>query len=114
MKGKAKETLLFWLAILSGISSIAGFVIALYSDKDKTTIVLVAIIVFLVALLLSVWYTISTIVHKEHDREYLKLSFFTKYECLDRTHIVYDGYRLILKYLKQLISIPTPRVMNMY
>ena len=95
MKGKVKETLLFWLAILSGISSIAGFVIALCSDKDKAIIVLVAIIVFLVALLLSVWYAISKIVHKEHDRDYLKLSFFTKYECLDRTHIAYDGYRLI-------------------
>lgn len=95
MKGKTKETLLFWLAILSGISAIAGFVVALCSDKDKAIIALIAIIVFLIALLLSVWYTISKIVHKEYDKDYLKLSFFTKYECLDRTHISYDGYRLI-------------------
>lgn len=54
---------------------------------------LVAIIVFLVALLLSVWYVIHKIVHKEFDREYIKLSFFTKYEYIDKTHII--CYRLI-------------------
>ena len=95
MKGETKETLLFWLAILSGISSIAGFVVALCSDKDKAIIVLIAIIIFLIALLLSVWYAISKIVHIEHEKDYLKLSFFTKYECLDKTHVAYDGYRLI-------------------
>ena len=95
MKGETKETLLFWLAILSGIASIAGFFVALSSDKNKVIIVLIAIVVFLVALLLSVWYAIHKIVHKEFDREYLKLSFFTKYEHIDQTHIVYDGYRLI-------------------
>ena len=95
MKGKAKETLLFWLAILSGISSIAGFIVVLCSDKNKVIIVLIAIIVFLVALLLSIWYAISKILQKEFDRDYLKLSFFTKYEYLDKTHISYDGYRLI-------------------
>lgn len=72
MKGETKETLLFWLAILSGISSIAGFVVALCSDKDKAIIVLIAIIIFLIALLLSVWYAISKIVHIEHEKDYLK------------------------------------------
>lgn len=95
MTGNTKETLLFWLAILSGLSSIAGFFVALSSDQSKVVIVLIAIIIFLVALLLSVWYAIHKIVHKEFDREYIKLSFFTKCEYIDKTHIMYDGYRLI-------------------
>lgn len=95
MEGKIKETLLFWLAILSGISAIVGLVVILCTDKNKVIIALIAIIIFLIALLLSVWYTISKIVHKEYDKDYLKLSFFTKYEYLDKTHIAYDGYRLI-------------------
>ena len=95
MTGNTKETLLFWLAILSGVSSIAGFFVALSSDQSKVVIVLIAIIVFLVALLLSVWYAIHKIVHKEFDREYIKLSFFTKCEYINQNHIIYDGYRLI-------------------
>ena len=91
MEGKIKETLLFWLAILSGISAIVGLIVILCTDKNKVIIALIAIIIFLIALLLSVWYTISKIVHKEHDKDYLKLSFFTKYEYLDKTHIAYDG-----------------------
>lgn len=88
MTGNTKETLLFWLAILSGIASIAGFFVALSSDQSKVIIVLIAIIIFLVALLLSIWYAIHKIVHKEFDREYIKLSFFTKYEYIDKTHIL--------------------------
>ena len=95
MTGNTKETLLFWLVILSGISSIAGFFVALSSDRSKVVIVLIAIIVFLVALLLSVWYAIHKIVRKEFDREYVKLSFFTKCEYINQNHIIYDGYRLI-------------------
>ena len=95
MTGNTKETLLFWLAILSGISSIAGFFVALSSDQSKVVSVLIAIIVFLVALLLSVWYAIHKIVHKEFDRGYIKLSFFTKCEYVNQNHIIYDGYRLI-------------------
>ncbi len=95
MKGKVKETLLFWLAILGGISAIVSFSVVLFPDTDKVLIVLIAIIIFLVALLLSVWYFINKNIQREFDREYLKLSFFTKYECLDSTHISYDGYRLI-------------------
>lgn len=95
MTGNTKETLLFWLAILSGTSSIAGFFVALSSDQSKVVIVLIAIIVFLVALLLSVWYAIHKIVHKEFDRGYIKLSFFTKCEYVNQNHIIYDGYRLI-------------------
>lgn len=95
MKGNTKETLLFWLAILSGISSIASFVIALCSDQSKSIIALIAIIIFLITLLISFWYAVCKMVNKEFDKEYLKLSFFTKYECIDQTHIIYDGYRLI-------------------
>lgn len=95
MTGNTKETLLFWLAILSGTSSIAGFFVALSSGQSKVVIVLIAIIVFLVALLLSVWYAIHKIVHKEFDRGYIKLSFFTKCEYVNQNHIIYDGYRLI-------------------
>lgn len=95
MKGRIKETLLFWLAILGGLSSIAGFFVALSSDPSRAIIVLIAIIVFLVALLLSIWYAIHKIIHKEFDKDYIKLSFFTKYEYIDQTHIIYDGYRLI-------------------
>lgn len=90
MTGNTKETLLFWLAILSGTSSIAGFFVALSSDQSKVVIVLIAIIVFLVALLLSVWYAIHKIVHKEFDRGYIKLSFFTKCEYVNQNHIIYD------------------------
>ena len=95
MNSNAKENLLFWLAILSGLFSVASFFVALSSDQSRIIILLIAFIVFLVAILCSVWYAIHKIVHKEFDREYLKLSFFTKYEYIDRTHIVYDGYRLI-------------------
>ena len=68
---------------------------AFFMDQSKVVIVLIAIIVFLVALLLSVWYAIHKIVHKEFDREYIKLSFFTKCEYINQNHIIYDGYRLI-------------------
>lgn len=95
MNGNAKENLLFWLAILSGLFSIASFFVALSSDQGMVIIMLIAFIVFLVAILCSVWYAIHKIVHKEFDREFLKLSFFTKYEYIDKTHIIYDGYRLI-------------------
>lgn len=53
------------------------------------------LLVFLVVILCSVWFAIHKIIRKEFDKEYLKLSFFTKYEYINRTHIVYDGYRLI-------------------
>ena len=95
MNGNAKENLLFWLAILSGLFSIASFFVALSSDQGMVIIMLIAFIVFLVAILCSVWYAIHKIVHKEFDREFMKLSFFTKYEYIDKTHIIYDGYRLI-------------------
>lgn len=95
MNGKTKEALLLWLAILGGISSIAGVVIALCSDKNKAIIALIAIIIALTTALFVLIYSVRKIVHREYDRDYLKLSFFTKYECLDGTHIAYDGYRLI-------------------
>lgn len=95
MTGNAKENLLFWLAILSGLFSIASFFVALSSDQSRILILLIAFIVFLVVILCSVWFAIHKIIRKEFDKEYLKLSFFTKYEYIDRTHIVYDGYRLI-------------------
>lgn len=34
MNGNAKENLLFWLAILSGLFSIASFFVALSSDQS--------------------------------------------------------------------------------
>lgn len=37
MKGNVKETLLFWLAILSGLFSIASFFVALSSDSCRIT-----------------------------------------------------------------------------
>lgn len=95
MTGNAKENLLFWLAILSGLFSIASFFVALSSDQSRILILLIAFIVFLVVILCSVWFAIHKIIRKEFDKEYLKLSFFTKNEYIDRTHIVYDGYRLI-------------------
>ena len=95
MKEKAKETLLFWFAIISGIFSIGGGIMAFCSDRDKAMIALLSIIVFLVALLFSVWYAISKLIRNNNESDFQKLSFFTKYECLDKTHIRYDGYRLI-------------------
>ena len=95
MKEKAKETFLFWFAIISGIFSIGGGIMAFYSDKNKAIIALFAIIVFLLALLFSVWYAINKLIRNNNESEFQKLSFFTKYECLDKTHIKYDGYRLI-------------------
>lgn len=95
MKERFKEALLFWLAVISGISSIVSLFFVIISDSAKVTISLLAIIIFLVALLLSVWYAINKYIHKDYDRDFQKLSFFTRYEYLDKSHIIYDGYRLI-------------------
>lgn len=95
MTEKAKETFLFWFAIISGVFSIGGGIMAFCSDKNKSIIALFAIIVFLLALLFSFWYAINKLIRNNNENEFQKLSFFTKYECLDKTHIKYDGYRLI-------------------
>lgn len=95
MKEKAKETILFWFAIISGLFSIAGGIMSFCYDKNKAIIALIAIIVFLLALLFTIWYALSKIIRNNNESEFQKLSFFTKYECLDKTHIKYDGYRLI-------------------
>ena len=65
MNAKTKETLLFWLAVIGGISSIGSGVIALYSDTNKAMIALVAIIVFLVAL----FYNEPAVVHFHADMD---------------------------------------------
>jgi len=95
MNTKTKETLIFWLTVISGISAIGGGIVVLCSDKNKTIIALIAVIVFLIALFLSVLFMINNILKNNYDVDYQKLSFFTRYEYLDKTHIKYDGYRLI-------------------
>ena len=95
MNTKTKETLLFWLAVIGGISSIGSGIVALCSDKNKAMIALVAVIVFLVALFVAVLYVINKLLKNSNDIDYQKLSFFTRYEYIDKTHIRYDGYRLI-------------------
>ena len=71
MNAKTKETLLFWLAVIGGISSIGSGVIALYSDTNKAMIALVAIIVFLVALFIAVLYVLNKLL-KNNNVERLK------------------------------------------
>ena len=65
MNAKTKETLLFWLAVIGGISSIGSGIIALYSDTNKAMIALVTIIVFLVAL----FYNEPAVVHFHADMD---------------------------------------------
>ena len=87
MNTKTKETLLFWLAVIGGISSIGSGIVALCSDKNKAMITLIAIIVFLVALFVAVLYVINKLLKNSNDIDYQKLSFFTRYEYIDKTHI---------------------------
>lgn len=95
MNEKAKETILFWFAIISGISSIAGVIIALCSDQKKAIIALCAFVIFLLSIIFSFWYAINKYIRNNNENDYQKLSFFTKYEYIDKTHVIYDGYRLI-------------------
>ena len=65
MNTKTKETLLFWLAVIGGISSIGSGIIALCSDKNKAMIALFAVIVFLIAL----FYNEPAVVHFHADMD---------------------------------------------
>lgn len=75
MNTKTKETLLFWLAVIGGFSSIGSGIVALCSDKNKAMIALVAVIVFLVALFVAVLYVINKLLKNSNDIDYQKLSF---------------------------------------
>lgn len=56
---------------------------------------MIAIIIFLISLLSSIPYAINKYITKDYEKDFKKLSFFTRYEYSDKTHIKYDGYRLI-------------------
>lgn len=65
MNTKTKETLLFWLSVISGVSAIGSGVVALCSDNNKAMIALIAVIVFLIAL----FYNEPAVVHFHADMD---------------------------------------------
>jgi hypothetical protein len=95
MNANVTKNIVSWIAIFGGLSSIAGIIIALCTDKNKAIIALFSIIIFLLIVLFAVFYTVKQVVRKEQDKDFLKLADFVSYKFHDKTHIDYDVYRLI-------------------
>lgn len=82
--------------IISGVCSIAGFVVLMFNDKDKfffvVTVYSVAITAFFIALGIMVYRALGA---KFKDRPYRKIATMQTFTCNDGLNVAFETRRLI-------------------
>lgn len=80
---------------LAGLASIIGLAILALSDQTNAIIALSFLCFSLATLLICIIYALHSFIKKENGNNHLKVSVFTKFETLDKTHSVFETYRVI-------------------
>lgn len=90
-----KRNLLLIFNSIAGIASIVGIVILAFSNATNTVIALSFFCGCLLVLLISIVWAIYSFVKQGNENNHLKVSVFTKFEALDKTHSIFETYRVI-------------------
>lgn len=81
--------------IVTGVCSIIGVIVLLFSDYVNSVIALLCLVCFLILLLILVIETVRRFIKKSNVESYEKVSVFMKFETSDSTHSIFEMYRVI-------------------
>lgn len=81
--------------IITGVCSIVGVIVLIFTKDLSSLIALCCLVCFLIFLLILVLETVRRFIKNSHVEPYEKVSIFMKFETDDSTHSIFEMYRVI-------------------
>lgn len=84
-----------FFSIVAGVASIVSVFYLLFSNEVNSIIALSIFVIFLLSVLVLLIIGIHLFIKKENENEYKKVSVFTSFVMSDKTHGIFEVYRVI-------------------